>query len=138
MNLVISRGTPTGADLVARDMESAINSVGMTRVERKAFVIGGAQIYREALKRKECKRILLTRILGEFESDTFFPLGLLESGKTEGGVFGEWERRSKGELDRFVGEVVPEGVQEEGGTRYVFEMWERVGELQEDLGDRGS
>jgi len=39
-----------------------------------------------------------------------------------------WVRRSKEELDSWVGETVPEGVQVEGegqGTRYIFEMWER-------------
>ena len=51
----------------------------------------------------------------------------MEDGGLEGRLDGTgWVRRSKGELERWVGEAVPEGVQEEGGTRYVFEMWERV------------
>jgi dihydrofolate reductase len=88
---------------------------------RRTFVIGGAQIYKEALQKEQAKRILLTRVLTDFECDVFFPIQLNEDGKAEG-----WERKSKEELDRWVGETVPEGVQEDEGTKYVFEMWERV------------
>lgn len=72
---------------------------------------------------KEAKRILLTRIKGEFECDTYFPIKLGEDGKGEG-----WRRKSKGELDAWTGEEVPVGDQEEGGIKYEFEMWERVEE----------
>lgn len=86
----------------------------------KVFVIGGAQIYKLALEHQDTKRILLTRILSAFECDTYFPLELKEDGSSKG-----WERKSKEELDSWVGEMVPEGIQEENGTRYVFEMWEK-------------
>jgi dihydrofolate reductase len=84
-------------------------------------VIGGAQIYEEAIQRAETKRILLTRVLTDFDCDTYFPLQLNDDGKAEG-----WERKSKQELDRWVGETVPQGVQEENDTKYIFEMWERT------------
>jgi dihydrofolate reductase len=125
MNLVISRGRPEGAKMITGDMEGAINFVGMTMFDRKAFIIGGAQIYKEALQRQETKRILLTRILTDFKCDTFFPLQLNEDGTADG-----WVRKTKEELDRWVGETVPEGVQEENGTQYVFEMWERIASAQ--------
>jgi dihydrofolate reductase len=121
-NIVITRMsglTAQGGD-VTGSVEEAIEAVEKTESTR-AFVIGGAQIYKAALERKETKRILLTRVLSDFECDTFFPLQLDESGKSEG-----WERKSKEDLDRWVGEQVPEGVQEENGTRYVFEMWEKT------------
>jgi dihydrofolate reductase len=103
----------------------------------KVFVIGGAQVYRSALdghsagvgKGRDgdgdrdgealCGRILFTRILTEFECDTFFPVKL-EGQRAEG-----WVRRSKEELDQFVGESVPEGVLSENGIEWEFEMWER-------------
>lgn len=107
--------------MIAGDMGGAINFVGMTMFDRKAFIIGGAQIYKEALQRPEAKRILLTRILTDFKCDTFFPIHLNEDGTADG-----WARKTKEELDRWVGENVPEGVQEENGTQYVFEMWERT------------
>jgi dihydrofolate reductase len=101
-------------------VEGALGAIQHTEGQR-AFIIGGAQIYKAALEKNEARRILLTRVLSDFECDTFFPVQLDESGKTEG-----WERKSKQELDAWVGEQVPEGVQEENGTRYVFEMWERI------------
>ena len=120
-NIVISRefkpeSAPGG--VVVNSIDQAINS---ECGEGKAFVIGGAQIYTEALQKQQTKRILLTRVLTDFECDTFFPIQLDEDGKAEG-----WERKSKEELDRWAGETVPEGVQEEEGTKYVFEMWERI------------
>ena len=87
----------------------------------KAFIIGGAQIYEAALELKQARRILLTRILSDFECDTFFPVVLPESGEGSG-----WRRKGKEDLDAWVGESVAGEVQEEAGTKYVFEMWERV------------
>ncbi|KAI1413730.1 dihydrofolate reductase-like domain-containing protein [Hypoxylon sp. FL1857] len=88
----------------------------------RAFVIGGAQIYAAALELKEARRVLLTRVLSpDFECDTFFPLNLQEESPPGG-----WVKKSKDELDTWTGETVPEGVQEENGTQYEFQMWERV------------
>lgn len=39
----------------------------------KVFVIGGASIYAQAILMPECEEIYLTRVLGEFQCDTFFP-----------------------------------------------------------------
>ncbi|TVY41540.1 Dihydrofolate reductase [Lachnellula subtilissima] len=86
----------------------------------KAFIIGGAQIYEAALELKQARRILLTRILSDFECDTFFPVELPESGEKSG-----WRRRGQEVLDAWVGESVSGEVQEEAGTKYIFEMWER-------------
>lgn len=100
----------------------------------RVFVIGGAQVYAAALgMRAEARRILLTRVRSRFECDTYFPLRL---GEGEGGAGtegdgnananGEWRRTGQEEMDRWVGEEVPRGVQSEAGTEYEFEMWERV------------
>ncbi|KAH8909681.1 hypothetical protein BR93DRAFT_406041 [Coniochaeta sp. PMI_546] len=85
----------------------------------RVFVIGGAQIYDAAL-RLGARRVLLTRVMREFECDTHFGLRL---GEGEGNG---WVKRDKGQLDAWTGEEVPAGVQEEGGTEYEFQMWERV------------
>ena len=37
------------------------------------FVIGGAQVYEQAIRLKECQAIFLTQILNSFPCDTFFP-----------------------------------------------------------------
>ena len=121
-NIVISRSisqnSVTGG-IHASSIEDAVKSIPKGSGE-KVFVIGGAQIYREALQKVQAKRILLTRVLSEFECDTFFPITLGEDGKAQG-----WVRRSQKELDDWVGESVAEGILVEEGTAYVFEMWER-------------
>jgi dihydrofolate reductase len=121
-NVVIRRTPELNAEggTVVGSVEGAIQAAGNTEVGR-AFIIGGAQIYKAALERKEAKRILLTRVLTDFECDTFFPVQLDETGKIAG-----WERKSKEELDSWVGEHVAVGIQEENDTRYVFEMWEKT------------
>ena len=97
----------------------------------KVFVIGGAEIYSTALGLENTKRILLTRLRTNFECDTFFPLGLDDSGAAEGESAGGsgkeskvWRRRSKAELDAWTGEEVPGGVQQDGDVRWEYEMWE--------------
>lgn len=39
----------------------------------EVFVIGGAQLYADAIQHPACNKIYLTRIQEEFECDTFFP-----------------------------------------------------------------
>lgn len=104
-----------------RALQSAEQDDGSKQRVGKVFVIGGAEIYKAALRMEECRRVLLTRIRTDFECDTFFPVELDAGGK------GGWVKRGKEELDEWVGEEVPRGVQVEGGVEYEFEMWEREG-----------
>ncbi|KAH7348699.1 dihydrofolate reductase-like domain-containing protein [Rhexocercosporidium sp. MPI-PUGE-AT-0058] len=126
INVVITRGDPQtvaeGQKIVANSMYQAVDSAGAQagNSQSKLFVIGGAQIYKASLESEDTKRILLTRILGDFECDTFFPITLGEDGKASG-----WVRKSKEDLDHWTGETVPGGIQEENGTKYIFEMWEK-------------
>ena len=142
LNVVVSRQQPsslsslplsppsptssTGGMVMAGSLEEALQELG-TRAAAGAvgrvFVIGGAQVYGTALGLGEvARRVLLTRVRSPaFECDTFFPVGLAE-GEGSGG----WRRSGQEEMDRWVGEEVPRGVQREAGTEYEFEMWERV------------
>jgi dihydrofolate reductase len=130
-NVVISRAlspstipsstTPETADgpTILQSLRDAIDFLRDTQTNEKeqgkVFIIGGAQIYKSALELKEAKRVLLTRVQGEFECDTYFP----EMG--EG-----WTKKSGEELRGWTGEGVDvEEEIEEGGVRYRFEMWER-------------
>ncbi|KAH7349406.1 dihydrofolate reductase [Plectosphaerella cucumerina] len=91
----------------------------------KVFVIGGAQIYASSLALPAARRVLLTKVLEpEFEAcDTHFPLAL---DGPEGHEAGEgWRRREKAALDEWTGEEVAGGVQEENGTKYEFQLWEK-------------
>ena len=83
----------------------------------RVFVIGGARVYESALGLECARSVLLTRLGGEFECDTFFP-DLGESG--EG-----WVQRGRGELEEFVGEEVQEGGLVEEGVGFEFQLWGR-------------
>ncbi|KAI1078444.1 dihydrofolate reductase [Whalleya microplaca] len=131
LNVVISRSHPAQAP--PRDVSSATEPVRVRSLEQaveylkshstgKVFVIGGAQIYAAALALAETRRVLLTRVLSDFECDTFFPLELPDPEGKEG----SWVRRGKGELDAWTGEDVPAGIQDESGTQYEFQMWEKI------------
>ncbi|KAK0646150.1 dihydrofolate reductase-like domain-containing protein [Cercophora newfieldiana] len=135
LNVVISRSVtaapsyPRDANaepVMASSLEQALaflrEQQTQTQPLGRVFVIGGAQIYGAALGLRETRRILLTRVVSDFECDVRFPLQLEEG--TEG-----WKRAEQGEFEGWVGEKVEEGEegeQEENGTRYEFQMWERV------------
>lgn len=71
-NIVLSRNPSyeaTGAT-VAANFDEALEKAINTGAEI-AFVIGGAELYRQALPRAD--KLLLTEIEGEFKGDAFFP-----------------------------------------------------------------
>lgn len=107
---------------------------GLTEVERRVksgealpvgrvYAIGGARIYKAALELPRTKSILLTRIRTDYPCDTFFPYALDASDSG-------WQRRSREDLARYVGEDIPldpltEDV--EGSTiSYEFQLYERI------------
>ncbi|XOF34100.1 MAG: dihydrofolate reductase [Candidatus Electrothrix sp. YB6] len=68
-NIVVTRNTEfsaAGAD-VAHSLEQGITAAG----EGKIFIIGGAQLYRQALDRADT--LILTRLEQEIAGDAFFP-----------------------------------------------------------------
>ncbi|KAF8609458.1 hypothetical protein BDV93DRAFT_518273 [Ceratobasidium sp. AG-I] len=87
---------------------------------RNIFIIGGASIYTQALQNPNATRILLTRVIEPAyeECDVFFP-EIRENN--------EWVRARHAQLVEWVGFDVPEGVQEEKGTKYEFQMWVKEG-----------
>jgi len=90
----------------------------------RSFVIGGASLYAQVLALPSVSqpiapdRILLTHIVSPaFEQcDVFMPAFKDGLG---------WLRASHLELQAWVDSEVPDGVQEEGDTRYEFQMWVR-------------
>lgn len=140
LNVVISRShvdPPAAGEAVDAETEAvkvgsldqAIRYLKSRAPTGRVFVIGGAQIYAAALELKEARRVLLTRVLSDFECDTFFPLRLSDvsaSGAGNEGGAGRWVRKSQEDLDLWTGETVPGGIQEENQTQYEFQMWERV------------
>jgi dihydrofolate reductase len=70
-NIVISRQTDYKADgcEVAQSLEDALALAG----DGEVFIVGGAEIYRQALHSDLVNRMYVTRVEGEFLADTFFP-----------------------------------------------------------------
>ncbi len=92
----------------------------------RRFLIGGAQLYAHALGSLSLQysldRILLTRILEPAfeECDVFLP----DFQRTDG-VAPTWREAAHQELTEWAGFAVPEGIQEEKGVKYVYQMWIR-------------
>ncbi|KAG9901343.1 Peroxin-3, partial [Aureobasidium melanogenum] len=130
-NVVISRSEKlegVGEDVVVGDsISSALSTLtakakqGQAAPLGRVFVIGGAAIYKQALEMEQAKSILLTRVDGEWDCDTDFPIDV----EAEQG----WARREKGDLDEFAGEDVQEAQEEEvkgDKVKYEFRLYERV------------
>jgi dihydrofolate reductase len=71
-------------------------------------------------------RILLTRVLSPAfdHCDVYMPDFLSETAIVGDAVVG-WERATHSDLQSWVGFEVPQGVQQENGTEYEFQMWVR-------------
>lgn len=81
----------------------------------RVFIIGGGEVYQEAMTWANCDRILFTEVHGEAETDVEFPVEFRNGG---------WKRTSHEELQEFVGGEVLEGNIVEGGLSYEFQMWQ--------------
>lgn len=69
-NIVISRSddVPEGCEL-AHSLEEALKLAGSGEV----FIIGGGEIYKQALEKGLVDKIYFTRVHGTFDGDVFFP-----------------------------------------------------------------
>ena len=86
MNIVITRRQPENlipGCTVVNSIETAIEAAEQEG-KNKAFIIGGAEIYRQMLPMAD--ELNLTMIYHEFEANTFFPLKRLPRG------FSSWEQ----------------------------------------------
>lgn len=70
-NIVVTRDTSWQAE-GCEAAHSLPEALVMAAGEPELMLIGGGQLYREALPRAQ--RIYLTRVHGTFDADTFFPL----------------------------------------------------------------
>ncbi|ORZ07685.1 dihydrofolate reductase [Absidia repens] len=118
-NIVISRnpdydlqGAPN--TVLVDSLEKALSLVDDERHGR-VFVIGGAHMYRLAMGEKHCSHILMTRIESNIECDTFFP-AINDQ---------EFHRASHQELETYVEQVVPQGIQTHKDLEYEFLLYVR-------------
>ncbi len=106
LNVVVSRQAayPLPAEvLLAGDVQRALHDATEAANVERIFVIGGAEIYHQAMTLPACERVYLTRIEGSFDCDTFLP-----------------------ELDTAFRQTGSTERHEENGVGYAFQTWERI------------
>jgi len=121
-NIVLSRkGRVEGASEGTENVEVASSLANALERVRgrgfgRVFIIGGAEVYREAMTMENCDRILFTDVHGEAETDVDFPVDFRKGG---------WKQATYEELQEFVGGDVVKGSIIEGDISYEFQMWQR-------------
>ena len=124
-NIVLSRkGHVDGVTESASNVEVAISlTSALERVRDRGFgrvfVIGGRDVYNEAMNMEECEKILFTEVQGDVETDVDFPVDFRKRG---------WKLVSHEKLEKYVGGQVQKGDIVDGRLSYEFQMWEK--ELQ--------
>ncbi|XP_044518915.1 dihydrofolate reductase [Gracilinanus agilis] len=114
INIVLSRELkepPHGAHYLASSLDDALNLLELPELADKVdmvWIVGGSSVYQEAMKKPGHQRLFITRVLQEFECDTFFPEIDLQKYKL---------------LQNYPG--VNTDVQEEKGIQYKFEVYEK-------------
>ncbi len=104
-NIVLSR-TVTGLDgaEVFGTLDAALSALG----DQNVFLIGGGQVYREALARRLVDRVVLSRVKGTHPGDTLFPMSEADY-LSDRRLVAEYERFQVWEFDRPTGvEISPE------------------------------
>ncbi|HKP96005.1 MAG TPA: dihydrofolate reductase [Fibrobacteria bacterium] len=107
LNGVLSRSLPAGvfhgSHHVWPSLPAALAELGRDPTVRNVFVVGGGEIYAEALRHPGCARIFLTDVAAEFPCDTFLP-----------------------PLDAGFRDISVSPQLDEGGSRYRFRLLERA------------
>jgi len=118
-NIILSRKGGVKADTekveVAHSLSEALERV-QNRGFGRIFIIGGGEVYREAMNLGICDRILFTEVKPDVETDVAFPMDFRTSG---------WRRVRHEALEEFVGQPVPKGEIVEGTLSYEFQLWEK-------------
>jgi dihydrofolate reductase len=83
----------------------------------KVFVIGGAEVYKAALELEETRDLLLTRVQGEWECDTFLSL--------DPDTDGAWERADAEEWRTWTGEDGTEEKQKDKDVEFEYRLYTR-------------
>ena len=75
VNLVLSKERKLNLPaevLCAQGLEEALSELSTSIIEN-IFVIGGAQIYAQAINHPLCQKIYVTHVQGDYSCDAFFP-----------------------------------------------------------------
>ena len=71
LQLVLPRGVEHALDLI--DILTVLQNSSWEQRYESVFVIGGAQLYQEAVKLGACHMLFVTHVLKTFDCDAFFP-----------------------------------------------------------------
>ncbi len=87
-SIVITRASDYRAEgiLVADSLEKGIDLAQQQGAD-EAFIIGGGEVYREALEKNMVEKIYLTRVQVTIEGDTFFVIHNVDGWTTHSQVF---------------------------------------------------
>lgn len=114
LHVVLSRTlntAPHHAHFLCHDFENAIllaTRFPLADIIETIWVVGGTQVYKEALEHPWCDLVYLTDVMADFDCDVFFP---------------EFDREVFKEQERFPG--VPDKIQEENGIKFKFQVFKR-------------
>lgn len=74
LNIIITRNPDYAAEgaLVVHSLKDAL-VLAEQQKQQEVFILGGGEIYRQALEQQLVDRIYLTEIKGSFDGDTYFP-----------------------------------------------------------------
>ncbi|MBW3546179.1 MAG: dihydrofolate reductase [Bacteroidetes bacterium] len=74
LNIIITRNSDYAAEncLVLHSLQEALELASQQK-QQEVFILGGGEIYRQALDKGWVDRIYLTEIKESFEGDTYFP-----------------------------------------------------------------
>ncbi|XP_077994063.1 dihydrofolate reductase-like isoform X2 [Glandiceps talaboti] len=113
-NVVLSQTLnecPPGAHLLMPTLDEALKQLSESPLQDKidqVFILGGTGVYKESLLSPQCHRVYLTRIMADFDCDTFFP-----------------------DFDTSAFKLVsdpsiPSEIQEEKGIQFKYEVYEKI------------
>ncbi|KAJ8262965.1 hypothetical protein COCON_G00154220 [Conger conger] len=115
INIVLSRQLkepPEGAHHLAPDFSSALrllDTADLAEQVDQVWIIGGSSVFKEVMEAQDQRRLFVTQVLQQFDCDTFLP-------PINPSIFRL--------LPGFPG--VPEGIQEENGILYKYEVYESI------------
>ncbi|CAB3386782.1 Hypothetical predicted protein [Cloeon dipterum] len=95
--------------VVCNSFEEAVSVLSSSRYKEQIerfWVIGGAPIYEAALNSPHCHRVYFTKIMAEYECDTFFP------------------SMDFGKFETIPDPHVSDEIQEEQGVRYRYQVFQ--------------
>nr|XP_019957670.1 PREDICTED: dihydrofolate reductase-like [Paralichthys olivaceus] len=102
---------PDNAHYLSKDFESAVRLCSeppLADLIETIWVVGGMQVYKDALSHPWCDLVYLTNVMADFECDVFFP-------EFDRGLFKLQERFPH----------VPSDIQEEKGIQYKFQVFKK-------------